>query len=393
MLKISFKELFPPSFLLINTLALINLTWFVIQDVFQNIPYVAFFYYFSIVVSGFIGIFLLREKLRSRNNLLYVTLIGALSYTIFSFTLENGLIAIISTIVIGASFGLTTPIYLSFSAVYSEIEKRGRFCSSLFFFTQFFIVANCGLLRTLNTLIVLLVMAGWKTANAIALLFCKSVMGSLKTVPHMKNAIRGRLFFLYFVPWLMFCLVNYIEGPIIHHFFGNEIFQSYLMMGASLAGVSAFLGGFICDFRGRRMAGILGFVLLGLSYGILSFFYSFDIVKTFFIVIEGIAWGILYVTFVFVIWGDISEGDDKEIYYFLGNLPFLLSNVIYFFAEKFKIAEIIAVSASFSVASFFIFLAVVPLLYAPETLPERVIREKELRSYVEKAKRLAEKYS
>ncbi|MEM1757670.1 MAG: hypothetical protein QW770_06555, partial [Candidatus Bathyarchaeia archaeon] len=153
------------------------------------------------------------------------------------------------------------------------------------------------------------------------------------------------------------------------------------------------LGGFICDFRGRRMAGILGFVLLGLSYGILSFFYSFDIVKNFFIVVEGIAWGILYVTFVFVIWGDISEGADREIYYFLGNLPFLISNVIYFFAEKFKIAEIIAVSASFSVASFFIFLAVVPLLYAPETLPERVIREKELRSYVEKAKRLVEKYS
>jgi hypothetical protein len=38
-----------------------------------------------------------------------------------------------------------------------------------------------------------------------------------------------------------------------------------------------------------------------------------------------------------------------------------------------------------------LFLAVLPLLYAPETLPEKKIRDKELKSYIEKAKKAKEK--
>jgi len=48
--------------------------------------------------------------------------------------------------------------------------------------------------------------------------------------------------------------------------------------------------------------------------------------------------------------------------------------------------------AIFSFAAFFLFLAVIPLMYAPETLPEKLIRQKELRRYVEKAKKIREKY-
>jgi hypothetical protein len=49
-------------------------------------------------------------------------------------------------------------------------------------------------------------------------------------------------------------------------------------------------------------------------------------------------------------------------------------------------------TAAFSIAGFFLFLAVLPLMYAPETLPERKIRLRQLRSYVEAAKKVREKY-
>jgi hypothetical protein len=55
-------------------------------------------------------------------------------------------------------------------------------------------------------------------------------------------------------------------------------------------------------------------------------------------------------------------------------------------------AEVIPLSTAFSLASFFLFLAVVPLMYAPETLPEKTLRERELKSYIEKAKKIKEKY-
>jgi hypothetical protein len=45
-----------------------------------------------------------------------------------------------------------------------------------------------------------------------------------------------------------------------------------------------------------------------------------------------------------------------------------------------------------SIASFFLFLAVIPLFYAPETLPEKEIKERELKGYIEKAKKIKEKH-
>jgi len=80
----------------------------------------------------------------------------------------------------------------------------------------------------------------------------------------------------------------------------------------------------------------------------------------------------------------------KEKYYLIGVLPFLISSYIQILFTPY--AELIDVSAAFSLASFFLFLAVLPLLYAPETLPERKIKLRQLRKYVEKAKKVKEKH-
>jgi len=47
--------------------------------------------------------------------------------------------------------------------------------------------------------------------------------------------------------------------------------------------------------------------------------------------------------------------------------------------------------AMLSIASFFLFLAVLPLFYAPETLPEKEIKERELKEYLKKARKIKEK--
>lgn len=39
------------------------------------------------------------------------------------------------------------------------------------------------------------------------------------------------------------------------------------------------------------------------------------------------------------------------------------------------------------------FLAVLPLVYAPETLPEKHMKERELKNYLDKAKKIASKES
>ena len=72
-------------------------------------------------------------------------------------------------------------------------------------------------------------------------------------------------------------------------------------------------------------------------------------------------------------------------------LPFLISSYIQILFTPY--AEFVPVSAAFSLASFFLFLAVLPLMYAPETLPEKKIELKRLRKYMEKAKKVKEKHA
>jgi hypothetical protein len=59
----------------------------------------------------------------------------------------------------------------------------------------------------------------------------------------------------------------------------------------------------------------------------------------------------------------------------------------------FYVAETVLANTIFSFASFFLFLAVIPLMFAPETLPENALKERELRSYIEKAKKVRERFT
>jgi hypothetical protein len=95
--------------------------------------------------------------------------------------------------------------------------------------------------------------------------------------------------------------------------------------------------------------------------------------------------------FFMTLWGDLAENNEKDKYYALGGLPYLLAGLLPIALKPF-----IAVSqagTAFSLASFFLFLAVLPLMYAPETLPEGRIRERELKEYIERAKKTSEKYA
>jgi len=94
-------------------------------------------------------------------------------------------------------------------------------------------------------------------------------------------------------------------------------------------------------------------------------------------------WGILTVTFMLTIWGDLSSRHDRERYSAVGIVPPSLAATIVFCVAP--LLKLVPLSYAFSLACLFLFLAVVPLMYAPETLPERIVRTRELKDYIEKA--------
>ena len=152
------------------------------------------------------------------------------------------------------------------------------------------------------------------------------------------------------------------------------------------------MAGFFADKIGRKRTLIGGFIIFGIGYAVLGIT-PFNVYAWYlYMAFDGIAWGIIYVIFLFTIWGDLAHERPSEKYYAVGIIPYALSGFLRTTLGP-LIVNTVSEYAIFSFAAFFLFLAVVPLMYAPETLPEKTVRERELRSYIERAKRVREKFT
>jgi MFS family permease len=194
----------------------------------------------------------------------------------------------------------------------------------------------------------------------------------------------------------MFSVVDIMEIPIVTEAIGGTDSQLYMRMQIIEPIVATFfilIAGFLCDLIGRKKVILSGFVSLGAAYAIVGFLGQFadEIVWYLYFVVDGAAWGIFYLTFVLIVWGDLSQHAHIDKYYALGSVPFFISYIIAEFVEIPKIEGEMLYFA-FSVAAFFLFVAVMPLVFAPETLPEKKMELRRLRSFAEEAQKAKEKY-
>jgi MFS family permease len=344
---------------------------------------------FSILFGAFY-----ESKLQKRTTFLFfwtmIGVISSLSLPLINVNTPSGAIAI--SFLFSASLGLGLAACTAFFADCTRTENRGKLAG----ITMFLLMGLGVLMMSLVTEDILsttLILALWRALGLIPFLFIhlhEDQTQKKKDIPF-TSIIKERSFILYAIPWTMLLLVNYLFMPIGTEVYGENFLFVSVIIENVLAGVFAIIGGFLCDIVGRKRVSITGFVILGLGYAFLGM-YPLNILSWYFyMVADGIAWGMLCVIFLFTIWGDLSSDRSSEKYYALASLPYLLSNFLRFSAGSF-IASTISVYAVFSFAAFFLFLAVIPLMFAPETLPEKKLRERELKKYIEKAKKIKEKY-
>jgi MFS family permease len=189
----------------------------------------------------------------------------------------------------------------------------------------------------------------------------------------------------------MFTLVNFMTIPIqgkIGEMVSNRAL--FAAIESIIIALVAVISGFVADKWGRKRLTIVGFIMLGIGYAVIGL--SPDLTGSLvYIISDGVAWGIFYVLFLFTLWGDLSQSGRSDKFYFLGALPYVSS---YFMQTLFSgYIKGIEPTTMFSFASVFLFLAVLPLIYAPETLPEKLMKDRDLKSYIEKAKKRAQKES
>jgi len=196
--------------------------------------------------------------------------------------------------------------------------------------------------------------------------------------------IKSKDFASYAIPWLIFNIAN---GLLAFGSYSSEI-RSMTTIGTAIEFIAtlfaAITAGFLADYYGRKQPMIIGLVALGIGYalfGVVSSPISYIVYLT----IEGMAWGLIAVSYLQVILGDISsKWGSKERFFALGGLTIpLLTRSLFVIAQEWTGWSVAASSLS-TMLSIVIFLCVIPILRAPETLPEENIRARKLKSHIEK---------
>jgi MFS family permease len=375
--------------------------WFIIPLIIDNMLVAAAVadslaiwvsYYTAILVSGIIGA-LLSQKISRTKILCYWTLIGVITSILPAFhSYFSTLYILVVSILFGISFGLGIPSALAYFTDSTLIENRGRSAGIILMVTNLIAPLFALLFGVFDNIITsAIVLTAWRAFGFIAFALNEDIKGKATKEREIsfKSILSEKAFLLYFVAWLMFCLVDRVENPILSNFFGDFNYI-ILSMGPIIGGISALIGGLLMDWVGRKRIVLFGFATLGFAYALISIIPGAPFAQYFYLIISSISTGMLWVVFITVIWGDLAKYGSKERYFAIGSIPLFLSSIVQEFTTPY-ITEIPETNA-FTLATLFLFVAVLPLLVAPETLPEKKMELKRLRSFAEEAQKMKEKY-
>jgi MFS family permease len=338
----------------------------------------------------------IKDKFKGRSLVLTAWMLGGVFFSLAPLTIYlTSMVGVVTTFTIfGVYFGFGMPLCMGYFANSTTAENRARMGGIIFFSVGvgFFLLGSLNIADIIVNAGILSVFR----ATGLALILILKLEEKPFEGQEKKNylsIVANKSFLLYFMPWLMFSIVNYLTVPVISTVYGDTLVQYASIVENILIGVFAVFGGFLADIFGRKRLSIIGFAMLGIGYAIVGIYPTQNNIfgLYFYTFVDGIAWGTFSVIFLTTLWGDLGQGRNADKYYAIGALPYLLSNFVRLAAGT-AIAEV-AGSAVFSFASFFLFLAVLPLAYAPETLPEKVMKDRDLRSYVDKAMKKAQKES
>jgi len=393
------KDFFIVFFLLFNAFTWWYIIPIIIDDLLSvlNVTYIQNLtiwaaYYLAIIGSGIVGSILSKKIKRPKFLRLWIILGIVVSPLPALFNNLSVIQVFVFSILLGVSFGLGMPSCLAYFADWTLVENRGQIGGivllSINLGAPLFAISFEMLNLTINSII----FAVWRGFGLIIFLLKPEeiIVSERKKNPSFTSILRDRAFLLYFVAWLMFCLIDRFEWPILRYFFG-DFHYAIIMIGPIIGSLSAFIGGVLSDRVGRKRVVLYGFVTLGVAYAIIGILPAASLSWYFYLVVDSIATGVLWITFVLILWGDLSESGSREKYYAIGGIPYFLTDIVQLLSAQHVM--LIPETSAFSVAAFFLFLAVLPLLYAPETLPEKKIELRQLRKYAEAAKKVREKYA
>ncbi len=292
---------------------------------------------------------------------------------------------------LGSSLGVGMPACLAYFANNSKVENRGSLGGIIFFATYLLAALLAVALGVFDFQESLTILAIWRAAGLLLFILINPKFTAQEEARRFSfsGITKDRSMYLYLVPWILFAFTDRFEQIVFRRYIIDPSISSALIAGPIISSFSALFGGLLLDRIGRKRVSIAAFAAMGLSYAVIGMAPNQLISWYFYSIVDGIAWGILFVTFLLTVWGDLSHFNDRVKYYVLGGTPFYFAYVTELLLSSY--VEQMPEYTAFSLASLFLFIAVLPLLYAPETLPQKHIELQQFKRYIDHAKKEKDK--
>ncbi len=292
--------------------------------------------------------------------------------------------SLIISILLGLSLGFSFPISTAWLADRTIVEERARVCGIVVLGTFIIVSLAAGVVSFLGLGILgevaLITVLRATSFVAIAL---DDFRAEPKGAARWGSILFNKNFAFYLVPWIMF---NLASGLVSFAWLGlplsadyDTIFRIAVPLRYGGAAIFGLISGFLADRVGRKQPIVIGLVFLGTSFAILGLATS-PITVLVYLVVSGTAWGGFMVIYL-AICGDLSSLGSREKFYALGmGIPL----VIYMSISSLPTAFGLDLPASkiSPILSTILFMSIIPVLLAVETLPESKIRERKLKEHI-----------
>jgi MFS family permease len=348
----------------------------------NGIVYNGYFVFLGFAASSAIVGSVISEKMHRRKFLISWIIIGLISNSALFFIGSLGSAGfLVLSAFLGISIGLGFPSCLSYLADCTAVEERSRIAGLSVLLTLLIAIGSFVVADTLNFgvgLIALLFVIRASSLSTFVLDTCERQKDE-KTQTWVQ-VFTTKNFLLYLIPWLLFSFTGSFIDPII----SPVVTTMGLALHYVFWAIFAFLSGVMADRLGRKQPIVLGLMMLGISFAILSVTITSGTVFIY-NVLSGVAWGFLFTVYITVL-GDLGQFGSKEKFYAMGAIMPLILTLG--FGALTNMFGVIISEQILALLTIILFLSILPVLRATETLPEKKMHSRKIKEHIDKVGKL-----
>ena len=400
-LEISKRKMIAVAILIASTLVWFFFLDFYFDEIFApgqiTPPDIAGGYWITVGKSLFLGSAslsaiigsIISEKVERRKFLYLWIAFGAL--VAGSLAIFQGLFFFLFvSVLLGISLGLGFPSCIAFLADSTNPEERGRVSGVAIlatFLVVFPVVAIPPLLGYGLTAVILLCLV---RIAGFAAFFLDPIEREKGKGDSWREIFSHKDFRFYILPWLMVNIADGLRLLIWGNFQDFPDFNEIVQIGYYIrylgVGFFGFVAGVASDRIGRKIPIYIGLILMGVSFAFLGYMSTTSLFL--FLVLSGVAWSFLFVVY-FSVLGDLASKFSKERFYALGWITPI--SILMGFSS---LAGVFEITASLNIVSpilsMILFLTIIPIIGAKETLSEAKMRQRRLREHTEKVGKIVQ---